>query len=453
MTGSAAAQAALATLRPWPSTESTSARRTPPSPASARTGDPRCSPGCPEPPTTPSVVLFAGPQEYVVGEGARREARLDPEHVCALVKRRMGDAEWRFVAHGTAWSAPAVSSLILKSLVADAGLRDRRGAHRRRDHRARLLRRRGAPRHRARGHLRQPRRRGGALRADRRRARLRLRPARRRAGPLEDRPRPCSSTTSAAAPSTPPSSSWPTGASRCSPSRATTSSAAPTGTSASPCTSRGASARRTPTPRTRSTTPPGPRPSCWPPNGPSTSSPTPSATEVVVTHDGARATVPLSRAELEEMTAPLLRRTLDLTRACLDEAARRGVAQVDRVLLVGGSSRMPAVAELLRRELDLDPQLHDPELAVARGAAIYGEKTELERMVAADLRRPRAAARRRTARRRPPRRPRRRLPPGRRRVRRAAGPGAAGGGDPRRHGRVPRLRRARGERRSSAGWR
>jgi molecular chaperone DnaK (HSP70) len=109
-------------------------------------------------------------------------------------------------------------------------------------------------------------------------------------------------------------------------------------------------------------------------------------TEVVVTHDGARATMPLSRTELEEMTAPLLRRTLDLTRACLDEAARRGVAQVDRVLLVGGSSRMPAVAELLRRELELDPQLHDPELAVARGAAIYGEKTELERMVAADLR-------------------------------------------------------------------
>lgn len=72
--------------------------------------------------------------------------------------------------------------------------------------------------------------------------------------------------------------------------------------------------------------------------------------------------------------------------AYLDEAARRGVAAVDRVLLVGGSSRMPAVADLLRRELALDPQLHDPELAVARGAALYGEKTELSRMVAADLR-------------------------------------------------------------------
>jgi molecular chaperone DnaK (HSP70) len=86
------------------------------------------------------------------------------------------------------------------------------------------------------------------------------------------------------------------------------------------------------------------------------------------------------------MTAPLLRRTIDLTRACLAEAARRGVATVDRVLLVGGSSRMPAVTEALRRELGLDPRLHDPDLAVARGAALYGEKKELERMVAADLR-------------------------------------------------------------------
>jgi molecular chaperone DnaK len=110
------------------------------------------------------------------------------------------------------------------------------------------------------------------------------------------------------------------------------------------------------------------------------------STDVVVAHDGARATVRLTRAELEEMTAPLLRRTLDLTRACLAEAARRGVAQVDRVLLVGGSSRMPAVAATLRTELGLDPQLHDPDLAVARGAALYGEKKELERMVAADLR-------------------------------------------------------------------
>lgn len=109
-------------------------------------------------------------------------------------------------------------------------------------------------------------------------------------------------------------------------------------------------------------------------------------TDVVVAHDGVRSTVRLTRAELEEMTAPLLRRTLDLTRACLAEAARRGVDRVDRVLLVGGSSRMPAVAAALRDELGLEARLHDPDLAVARGAALYGEKKELERMVAADLR-------------------------------------------------------------------
>ncbi len=47
--------------------------------------------------TVPSVVLFTSTDEHLVGEGARRQARLDPEHVCSLVKRRMGDAEWRFV--------------------------------------------------------------------------------------------------------------------------------------------------------------------------------------------------------------------------------------------------------------------------------------------------------------------------------------------------------------------
>ncbi|HWJ10809.1 MAG TPA: Hsp70 family protein, partial [Nocardioides sp.] len=71
-------------------------------------------------PTVPSVVLFASEREHLVGEGARRQARLDPEHVCALVKRRMGDSEWRFVAHGRSWSAAAVSSLILKSVCEDA---------------------------------------------------------------------------------------------------------------------------------------------------------------------------------------------------------------------------------------------------------------------------------------------------------------------------------------------
>ena len=46
--------------------------------------------------------------------------------------------------------------------------------------------------------------------------------------------------------------------------------------------------------------------------------------------------------------------------------------RIDRVLLVGGCSRMPAVAARLAEELGVPTQLADPDLAVAKGAAVYG---------------------------------------------------------------------------------
>ncbi|MCO1653462.1 Hsp70 family protein [Pseudonocardia humida] len=339
--------------------------------------------------TTPSVVLFASPGEHVVGEGARREARLDPEHVCTLVKRRMGDAEWRFVAHGKAWSAPAVSALILKSLVADAGFsggetptsavitvpayfgdEERRATvlagtyagldvvdvlsepiaaalaygFGRLDGGPDLAKQPGT------GHetvlvydL------GGGTfdatvieLADRRISVLAVEGDHQLGGADWDERialhlsrKFCADNPDAEDPLD---------------------------------DSAGAQALVLAAERAKHQL--------------SDSD----EADVLVSHDGARSTVTLSRAELESMSAPLLRRTLDLTKACLAEAARRGVAEVDRVLLVGGSSRMPAVARALRDELGLDPRLHDPDLAVARGAALFGEKKELERMVAADLR-------------------------------------------------------------------
>ena len=92
-------------------------------------------------------------------------------------------------------------------------------------------------------------------------------------------------------------------------------------------------------------------------------------TDVVVAHDRARAVISLTRDEVEAMTASLMRRTIDLTRDCLAAAAKRGVSSVDRLLLVGGSSRMPMVERELRKELGLAGELRDPDLSVARGAA------------------------------------------------------------------------------------
>ncbi len=87
---------------------------------------------------------------------------------------------------------------------------------------------------------------------------------------------------------------------------------------------------------------------------------------------GASARIDVTRAQFEEMTEDLLDKTIDIVRrtlATLEEKAP-GTA-IDEVLLVGGSTSMPAVATRLRAEFGWEPKLHDPHLAVAKGAALY----------------------------------------------------------------------------------
>lgn len=71
-------------------------------------------------PTTPSVVYFQGPDEVVVGQPAKDGMQFEPESVCALVKQQMGETNWRFRAHGQEWSAYEVSSFVLKELAKSA---------------------------------------------------------------------------------------------------------------------------------------------------------------------------------------------------------------------------------------------------------------------------------------------------------------------------------------------
>ncbi len=80
----------------------------------------------------------------------------------------------------------------------------------------------------------------------------------------------------------------------------------------------------------------------------------------------------ISRAAYEEMIQPLLRKTIDCVHSCLRDAAMLP-GTIDRVLMVGGSSRTPLVAELLARELRaaINDEIN-PELIVALGAAIQG---------------------------------------------------------------------------------
>ncbi|MGD9645257.1 MAG: Hsp70 family protein [Pirellulales bacterium] len=94
-------------------------------------------------------------------------------------------------------------------------------------------------------------------------------------------------------------------------------------------------------------------------------------TKLRIEHGGQGMDVPITREVFEEVTGDLLERTLQTTR----EVLRAGGCQwsdVSRVLLVGGSTRMPAVARCLQELTGLAPDrgVH-PDEAVARGAALY----------------------------------------------------------------------------------
>src|SRR4051794_22631109 len=97
-----------------------------------------------------------------------------------------------------------------------------------------------------------------------------------------------------------------------------------------------------------------------------------------VTHAGKQARVELERSKFEEITRPLLDRTIELTREMLADAKAKGHTQFDKIILVGGATRMPQVAERVAAEFGKTPESYDPDEAVAKGAALYGLKESLQ---------------------------------------------------------------------------
>jgi molecular chaperone DnaK (HSP70) len=86
---------------------------------------------------------------------------------------------------------------------------------------------------------------------------------------------------------------------------------------------------------------------------------------------GAVAQMELTRERMEELTADLLERTVEVTRRTIATARGRGAAHLDNVLLVGGMTRLQAVTRVLKDRLGLDARHHEPDLAVAKGAAQF----------------------------------------------------------------------------------
>ncbi len=80
----------------------------------------------------------------------------------------------------------------------------------------------------------------------------------------------------------------------------------------------------------------------------------------------------LTRAKFEELTSDLMDSTLEPVRKALKDAGLTK-KDIDKILLVGGSTRMPKVAELIKKELGMEPSKGvNPDEVVAMGAAIQG---------------------------------------------------------------------------------
>ena len=84
--------------------------------------------------------------------------------------------------------------------------------------------------------------------------------------------------------------------------------------------------------------------------------------------NGSRTEVVIKRTDFEQMTSDLVAKTMNFIDAILEKVP---ADSIDTVLLVGGSTYMPMIIEAVEAKFPGKVQQHDPDQAVAKGAAIY----------------------------------------------------------------------------------
>jgi molecular chaperone DnaK len=92
--------------------------------------------------------------------------------------------------------------------------------------------------------------------------------------------------------------------------------------------------------------------------------------------------IELSRFQLDEMVEPALMQTIELTRSII-KANGYSNQDIDRIVLIGGPTKMPWIRDRVPRELGIPCDASvDPMTAVALGAAVYAESREWKGSVA-----------------------------------------------------------------------
>jgi molecular chaperone DnaK len=109
--------------------------------------------------------------------------------------------------------------------------------------------------------------------------------------------------------------------------------------------------------------------------------------EVSVRAPSGRYRVRLDRDDLEAACGDLFDTTAEIIERVLARAAGGGpgasASRIDDVIMVGGSSRIPALSQRLRQLLGVAPRLVEPDLAVAKGAALRAHRLERTPQLAA----------------------------------------------------------------------
>lgn len=98
------------------------------------------------------------------------------------------------------------------------------------------------------------------------------------------------------------------------------------------------------------------------------------ARQVKVRTPTRRAAVTITRADLDMACGDLFDTTAEIIERMLRTAKVDRRRDIDEVIMVGGSSRIPSLAPRLAEMLGKTPRLSDPDLAVAKGAAVRAHR-------------------------------------------------------------------------------
>ena len=94
------------------------------------------------------------------------------------------------------------------------------------------------------------------------------------------------------------------------------------------------------------------------------------ARQVFVNTPKGRVSVTITREDLNTACDDLIEATAEIIERVLHAARLNGDRDLDEVIMAGGSSRIPVLAERLTAMLGITPRLVEPDLAIAKGAAL-----------------------------------------------------------------------------------